>query len=340
MGGRGASIFLIVAKRGSAVNLSRSDFMSDLRRLFAMAGILLAALFLYPFPRAFAQQDAAAYAVADSTSGHLLLSANPNKKVAVGSLTNIATAMVVLDWLEVKKHDINEPVTIPPDAANFPQNPIGFQPGDQASIRDLLYAALMQSDDIASYALALHVGEDLPASAADETPLQRFVAQMNALARKLGMRNTVFVNPTGLEINERHLPHSTAADMAILARYAMNRSQFRFYVSQKAREIALDHITTAPSGYALQNTNELLGIDSIDGVKTGTTRRSGPCIVLSAARPPESVQQGNQYVITPRRLVVVVIGSQDRFATGHRLLESGWHAYDQWAAAGRPLKGS
>jgi D-alanyl-D-alanine carboxypeptidase len=154
------------------------------------------------------------------------------------------------------------------------------------------------------------------------------------------MRNTIFVNPTGLELNERRLPYSTAADMAQLARYAMNRSQFRFYVSQKEREISIDHATSAPTGYALQNTNELLGIDAIDGVKTGTTRRAGPCLIISAARPPESVQQGTQYIITPRRLVVVVLGSVNRFDAGHQLLQSGWQAYDNWSAAGRPLKHS
>ena len=216
------------------------------RRFSAAAGALLAALLLSPFSRALAQ-EATAYAVVDSNSGQVLLAENANKKLAVGSLTNIATAMVVLDWLEVRKRDINEAVTIPPEAAAAPQNPIGFQPGDQASIRDLLYAALMQSDDIAANALAEHVGRDLTAATPDVTPLQSFVAQMNALARQLGMRNTIFVNPTGLELNERRLPYSTAGDMAQLARYAMNRSQFRFYVSQKEREIAIDHASASPS---------------------------------------------------------------------------------------------
>ena len=313
--------------------------MPDPRRFSVNVLGLLAAILFCPLSRAPAQGPAA-YAVMDSNSGHMLLSENPRKKLAIGSLTNIATAMVVLDWLDIRKHDTNETVTIPPDATVYPENPIGFQPGDQASIRDLLYAALMQSDDIAAYALAVHVGHDLPATAQNETPVETFVAQMNALARKLGMRNTVFVNPTGLEINERRLPYSTAEDMALLTKYAMNRSQFRFYVSQKAREIAIDHASTAPSGYALQNTNELVGVDAIDGVRTGTTRRNGACVILSAARPPESVQQGTQYIITPRRLVVVVLGAQNRFDMGLRLLQNGWQAYDQWSAAGRPLNRS
>jgi D-alanyl-D-alanine carboxypeptidase (penicillin-binding protein 5/6) len=312
--------------------------MLNRRRFSAAAAAMLAALVpVTQAPRAQAQ-EATAYAVMDSDSGHLLLGRNEHKRLAVGSMTNIATAMVVLDWLEVGRHDINEPVVIPPEATEFPQNPIGFLPGDQAGIRDLLYAALMQSDDIAAYALALHVGEELPAPAPDVTPLQRFVAQMNALARKLGMRDTIFVNPTGLEINERRLPYSTASDMALLARYAMTRSQFRFYVSQKERQISIDRTMASPGGYTLENTNELLGIDSIDGVKTSTTRRTGPCVILTAARPPESIQQGDKYLITPRRLLVVVLGAASRFDAGRQLLQSGWQAYDRWAAAGRPGK--
>jgi D-alanyl-D-alanine carboxypeptidase len=312
--------------------------MPDPRRIPAIAGFLLAALFFCPAAPALAQ-DANAYCVMDSNSGHTLLARNENKKLAVGSMTNIATAMVVLDWLEIRKHDVNETVTIPPEAAAFPQNPIGFQPGDQSSIRDLLYAALMQSDDIAGYALAMHVGQDLPLTTPGETPMQAFVAQMNALARKLGMRNTLFVDSTGLELNERRLPYSTAFDMAQLARYAMNRSQFRFYVSQPARQISVDHPGVSPSAFSLQNTNELLNVDAIDGVRTGATRRGGPCVIVSAARPPESVQQGETYIITPRRLVVVVLGSDTRFDTAHQLLQSGWQAYDQWAAGGRRMKG-
>ncbi|MGA3169382.1 MAG: serine hydrolase [Chthoniobacteraceae bacterium] len=307
--------------------------MPDPRRFSTLAGLFLAGLILTS-PFAFSQ-DATAYAVVDCDSGHILLGRDASKRLAVGSLTNIATAMVVLDWMQVQHKDLNEEVVIPPEATLFPQNPIGFQPGDQATIRDLLYAALMQSDDVATYALAIHVGQDLPPVVANETPLQCFVAQMNALARKLGMRGTIFVNPTGLEINERRLPFSTAADMAQLARYAMDRSQFRFYVSQKQRLITIYHAGANPTEYELQNTNDNLGIDAIDGVRTATTGRTGPCVILSAARPPISIQQGDRYFITPRRLVIVVLGSADRFNFGLRLLQSGWAAYDQWAASGR-----
>ena len=77
---------------------------------------------------------------------------------------------------------------------------------------------------------------------------------------------------------------------------------------------------------------ELLGVNSIDGVKTGTTPHAGECLVISSARAPESVKNGDTYMITPRRLIVVVLGAADRFKVANGLLNLGWQLYDQWAA--------
>jgi D-alanyl-D-alanine carboxypeptidase (penicillin-binding protein 5/6) len=279
-------------------------------------------------------QSADAFLVLDSTSGRVLDSLNPTKKVQVGSLTKIATAMVVLDWAELSKANLGQEATISAaGAANSGVNPVGFQSGDRVSLRDLLYAALLQSDNIAAQTLAETVGGQLPNG--NSPPLARFVAQMNALARTQHMDRTQFLNPHGLE-NERKLPFSTAADMARLARYAMSKSAFRFYVSQKQRQITVVHADGAQSRYSLQNTNELLGLNGVDGVKTGLTRRAGECVIISAARAPETHQEGEQFFITPRRLIVVVLGSTDRFVAASQLLESGWQKFDMWVAAGRP----
>lgn len=287
---------------------------------------------------AHAQNSAAAFVIMDSASGHILNASNPDKKLQVGSLTKIATAVVVLDWLEVTKRSVDELATVPPTAGAIEgANPVGFQPGDQVTLRDLLYAALLQSDNIAALTLAQHIGQHLETTSAKATPMDRFVAHMNALARQLGMRNTLFVNPHGIDWNERKLPYSTAADMAKLTRYAEEKSQFRFYVSQKERVISITHPTGEQSKYQLQNTNELLGIDAIDGVKTGKTQRAGECVIISAARAPESKMVAeNKYLITPRRLIVVVLGANARFNVATQLLREGWQRYDQWTAAGKP----
>lgn len=304
--------------------------------------LLAAALVLIGLqPSGSAQSSQTCYMVADGASGYMLASSNPNRKVQVGSLTKVATAMVVLDWADLQKRDLGEIAVVPPTIVTLTgTNPIGFQPGDSATLRDLLYAALLQSDNAAAMTLAWHVGKTLPSPSPDveATPVDRFVAQMNALARKLNMTHTLFLNPHGLDSAETKLPYSSAADMARLARYAMDRPGFRFFVSQKERRINITHVAGGLAAFSLVNTNELLGYNGVDGVKTGRTRRAGECVIISASRAPDSRKDGDNYIITPRRLIVVVLGADQRFSTASQLLENGWKRHEAWEAAGRPVK--
>ncbi|XHR29154.1 MAG: D-alanyl-D-alanine carboxypeptidase family protein [Chthoniobacteraceae bacterium] len=282
-------------------------------------------------------QEPTAYAVADASTGYLLDSRRPNKKVQIASITKIATALVVLDWIELSKRDQNTLIAIPPGALAFePANALGFQPGDQISIRDLMYAALIQSSNIAAYTLADYVGRDLQRGfQSDGKPVDLFVGQMNALARKLKMENTKFLNPIGIDSMES--PHSTARDLVFLSMEAMSRSSFRFIVSQRERRITI-HGAAGQSERTLTNTNQLLGSHAIDGVKTGQSARAGECVVISAAKSPEAVQNPDgSFTVTPRRLIVVVLGSENRFNDATQLLNNGWNLYDEWAAQGRPL---
>jgi D-alanyl-D-alanine carboxypeptidase len=157
---------------------------------------------------------------------------------------------------------------------------------------------------------------------------------MNALAKQLKMDRTRFVNPHGVDYKVKPLPYSTAEDMARLTRYAMNKASFRFYVSQKERQISFDR-GGHRLNYVLRNTNELLGKMGIDGVKTGRTSRSGDCLILYANRQAEVVRQGQMETVYPRHLMVVLLGSTNRFGEGAALLQRGWQVYDQWAAGGR-----
>lgn len=308
----------------------------SLRKVF-FAGLVLALVASAPG----AVRAAEAWITVDAKTGFILEKYQPDKKRQIGSLTKIATAMVVLDWAARQGGDLAQVAVIPPVAfVGTATNSIGFQPGDTITLRDLLYAALVQSDNIAAYTLADHVGRALQAQlppsgeAARATAVDYFVRQMNALALHLGMLRTRFLNPSGIDSREK--PFSTAADVARLTRYAMNKAGFRFYVSQKEREIEFGR---GPQRlrYLLRNTNELLGQDNIDGVKTGSTARAGDCLVLSAARSSEVAQQGTSTLVTPRRLIVVVLASPKRFAEGAALLTRGWELYDRWAAAGRPM---
>src|SRR5712664_4887576 len=190
------------------------DLMDSLRRFLIVFLAFLASASVVRSATA-----AQAYLIADAQTGYILEEQEPRKKLQVGSLTKIATACVVLDWAEHRSGDLNQAVTIPQQAfVGTTENNIGFQPGDSITLRDLLYAALVQSDNIAAYTLAHHVGSQLGSLLSSDvssklTPADAFVAQMNALAKQLNMERTRFVNPHGIDYKVRPLPYSTAEDM-------------------------------------------------------------------------------------------------------------------------------
>jgi D-alanyl-D-alanine carboxypeptidase (penicillin-binding protein 5/6) len=285
-----------------------------------------------------AVQARTAYVIVDAQTGWVLEQVDARDKRQIGSLTKVATAMVVLDWAEKRGGDLNQVTTIPPEAfVGTGDNLIGFQPGDQITLRDLLYAALVQSDNVAAYTLASAVGTALQSvvpEAGKGGPVATFVGQMNFLAKSLLMERTRFSNPHGIDTDVKPMPFSTAADLARLTRYATSKPAFRFYVSQKERQIAFER-GKQKKGYLLRNTNELLGTAGVDGVKTGKTARAGDCLILSAHREAEIQKQGEHTKVMPRNLIIVMLGSANRFTEGGQLLARGWQLYDQWAAAGR-----
>ena len=309
--------------------------MISRRFLVALFSLVL----LFPAGRAFAAARTA-YVVIDAQTGFVLEQVDGRDKRQVGSLTKVGTAMVVLDWAEKRAGDLNQLATIPPEAfVGTGENQIGFQPSDRITLRDLLYAALVQSDNVAAYTLAAHVGAALQPvvpTAGNGSPVAIFVGQMNVLAKSLRMDRTRFVNPHGIDTGERSMPYSTASDLARLSRYAMNKAAFRFYVSQKERQISFSR-GTQKKAYQLRNTNELLGTNGVDGVKTGKTQRAGDCLILSAHRESEIEKDGAHTKVMPRNLIIVMLGSANRFAEGGQLLARGWQLYDQWAAGGRMI---
>jgi D-alanyl-D-alanine carboxypeptidase (penicillin-binding protein 5/6) len=293
--------------------------------------LLSALLFIGAAPAAHAAQS---YIVIDDETGHILASQNPNEKLQIASLTKIATAMVVMDWADSTKSSLAAEVSVPAGAASIGGvNPCGLQAGDQVSLRDLLYAAMMVSDNHAAYTLAYNVGARLP-NPQNLGPVDNFTATMNALARTLEMKKTLFLNPYGLDDLDT-TPHSTAADVARLTRYAYKHPGFNFYVSQTTREISIRGADGLNRGFVLRNTNELLGQEEIDGVKTGRTSRAGDCLVLSSGLSPATVEVNGQKLAIPRRIIAVLLRSPDRFGEGLQLIRQGWARHGQWSAEGR-----
>lgn len=279
-------------------------------------------------------QAAEAFIVVDNQTGHILASKNSREKRQIASLTKLATALVVLDMAELKKIDLNQVVVIPASVMNVGGvNPLGLQQGDGMSLRDLLYCSLLASDNIAATTLAHHAGTRVP-NPEGLSPVGNFVVQMNALARGLKMRRTLFLNPSGLDAGDQTLPFSTVEDLARLTRYAYTDGDIPFYVSQKSRTVIVFR-EGQERPITINNTNELLGQEGIDGVKTGRTSRAGDCLILSSERTPEVRKTGTTTYVTPRRIQIVLLGSRDRFGEGIGLTRRGWGLYDVWVQRGR-----
>lgn len=125
--------------------------------------------------------------------------------------------------------------------------------------------------------------------------------------------------------------------MARLALYAVSRAPFRFYTNQRSRDITIIR-QGQPFKVVLKNTNSLLGYGAIDGMKSGSTSRSGGCVILTEERPGTSVKGADgQKVVYRHRMVTIVLGSSDPYNESAALLRQSWGVYDQWLQAGRPV---
>jgi D-alanyl-D-alanine carboxypeptidase len=224
----------------------------------AVAALLLApgAAALDPPP----DVRAPAYVVANAATGELLLRRNADEPRAFASITKLMTALVTLEHARPGRT-----VTVRPVAAGVGESSIGLRPGEQLTVRDLLAAALIQSANDAAYALALHVGRG---------DVRRFVRLMNRKGDELGLTRTRFVRPDGLDV-DGHV--STAFDILVLARAAMQRPLIRELVRKRSAAIA--------GGRKLFSWNDLLGrFPGLAGVKTGHTARAGWSQVAFARR--------------------------------------------------------
>lgn len=304
-------------------------------RFSLLAAISAGLLLVSAASQALAQ---ASVIVVDSFNRKVHVAGNANARRAVGGLAKIATGMVALDWSVASKVGVNVLAPVPayaPQMAGI--NQLGLQPGDKLTIRDLIYATMMGSDDLAAITLADFVGRDhLYRLGRQGDPQVEFVRQMNQLAYREGATGTRFQNPHGFE-NTRNPGVSTAADIARLTLYAVSRPAMSFYTNQGSRNITIYRAGQQLS-VPVNNTNSLLGDSGIDGVKATSTPRAGGCVAISAERPASVYKQANGgSLIYRHRLVVVVLGSGNPFGEAKSLLDQGWNAYNRWVAAGRPI---
>jgi D-alanyl-D-alanine carboxypeptidase (penicillin-binding protein 5/6) len=201
--------------------------------------------------------DAAAYQVVDARTGAVLAASNAHEHLPIASITKLMTVLVVL------QHErLDDVVTVDPRAAAVGEESIYLGAGERLTVRDLVAGALVQSANDAADALALSVAPSFPA----------FAALMNAEARKLGLRDSHFVRPDGLDAPGEE---SSAADVTRLARVAMRNAFVRQTVARETATIA--------GGRMLHTWDDLLGVfPGVFGVKTGHTDDAGWCQVVAA----------------------------------------------------------
>ncbi len=305
----------------------------------ALAACLAAVAAILPL-RPVSAQDVESYMVVEAYSGKILAAGNSSVKRPIASLTKLATAAVAIDWASAAERDPGTTIVTVPDTIGLVggPNPMALQPGDQLTLRDALYSALLGSDNLAALCIADHVGREIVARRQIEAdPVATFVGEMNHLGKGLGMTSTRFANPHGLE-RPGAKAYSTAADVARLSIYALRRNAINFIVRQKDRQVAVSD-ATGKRTYTVRNTNELIGEPGYIGVKTGTTAAAGPCLAAAADREPlVRLKPDGTKGATPRRIVAVVLNSPDRFNRARALVNQGWAVYDPWIDAGAPVQ--
>ncbi len=200
--------------------------------------------------------DARAWYIVNGTTGEVLAQHNANQRVAIASITKLMTVLVALQHL--KPTDV---VTVTSGAAQVGESRIPLYTGQRISVHDLLEGALIQSANNAADALA---------AAAAGGDVSTFVGWMNERAKQLGLRDTHFVRPDGLDA-PGHV--SSARDVALLARIAMHSTIVRDIVRKQSDVIENGRVT-------VHTWNDLLGVyPGMIGVKTGHTDNAGWCEV-------------------------------------------------------------
>lgn len=202
--------------------------------------------------------EAGAAVVIDAISGRVLYEKNAYSKRAMASTTKIMTAIVAIE-----NGNLDDSVTVSKRAAEIWGSTIGLKKGQKYTLRELLFGLMLPSGNDAAIAIAEHIGGSVEA----------FVGMMNDKALELDAKDTQFKSPHGLDMDGHY---STAYDMAIITRYALNNPVFSSIAGTKRASIP---------GINLYNTNEMLdAYPGADGVKTGYTGKAGRCLVTSATR--------------------------------------------------------
>lgn len=224
----------------------------------------------------------------DASNGHEIFSRNADIRRPMASLTKIMTALLILE-----EHRMNELVTIAPIADNVGGSTVGLEAGEQFSVGNLLKALLIPSANDAAYALATFHSRSVGT----------FVKTMNERAAALGLKDTHFANPAGLD---SPMQYSTPRDLAWLTMAALKNATFRDTVNTRSAQIA----SSGGKTIGLMNTNAMLRLGGeVYGVKTGTTSGAGECLIILFREHD-------------RPFLLVLLGSSERYTDSERVIEA------------------
>lgn len=205
----------------------------------------------------------------DTRNGQVLYQKNMNQRVFPASTTKILTAILALE-----KGGLEDIVTTPDEACRVEGSAVGLQTGERLTLNDLLYVLLLSSGNDAAEAIACHYGGSR----------ENFSAMMNEKAKAVGALNSNFTNPHGLP-GPNH--YTTAYDLALITRYAMQNQIFREIVRTRIKKISRPDAdrSIGPPQEDLWNHNRLLELyPAAIGIKTGYTNEAGQCLVAAAQK--------------------------------------------------------
>ncbi|MGN0973764.1 MAG: D-alanyl-D-alanine carboxypeptidase family protein [Bacilli bacterium] len=237
----------------------------------------------------------------DVNSGKVLYEKNPTEKLAEASLTKMMVQLIFLEYLESGKIKLTDKIKVSANAASFGGSQIYLEPNEEMSIEDLFKGVCVASANDATVAIAETI-------AGTE---EEFVKMMNKKAKKLGLKNTNFVNSTGLDADNHY---TTAKDLSILGRELLKHEQILEFSSIYEDYLRED----TDNKFWLVNTNKLVRTyEGADGLKTGHTDNAGYCLAATAKR-------------NGMRLLAIVLGesnSKVRNTETATLLDYGFNNY-------------
>lgn len=206
--------------------------------------------------------------VLDRDSKAILYSKDENKRVPMASTTKIMTAIVLLENLGVNNDlTLNSQIEVCKQAGAIGGSRLGLKAGDKITINDLLHGLMLCSGNDTAIQIAVSIGGSV----------EGFANLMNKKAEELGLKDSHFVTPHGLDMPEHY---TTAYELALIADYALNIEKISDVVRTKTYTVSING-----NSKTISNTNELLGyLNGVNGVKTGFTNGAGRCLVTSVSR--------------------------------------------------------